>query len=507
MPSNQANTPIKFKLEPEIPHVRVISIGILQGSWNEMGIQYGQRCAEDIARNFDLGFKNQVIDSEKGIWQEGRTEKERGEYCRAYIERSHKELSYLSPELIDFIDGICQGAAKQLDKCKFNAVMPHPLKIHLLNYSGLHFHPNWDFDNDRPNGLRKENLKTSGEDHDCNGFWVKGGATPTGATLALRAAQGRHLKPGGSGRERQVSYVAIPKDPRARVFWGTGRAGNLGGGAGGGVLNDRGVCALTSGSQKEVANSRPDETLAPGIKGFILGTFGVIFSDTARQAAEIATVGTDTYRKASGRKTVLRVRGANIVFADANEAYCVEQNARNYAIREPGDLGEQDGNFMVNANHFKYDQGSFDQNNVFQADVPMTAFTPEQDQKKDSSYFRFWSGMWMLSNNYGRIDREMVMRDLACAHYAYDREGQRYDPDAATGTPTVPGTFCAHMKPFTPENPMGIGGNTETTLFNLSTREVWWVPVWPCHYKDWNLSWSYPNLEPFSEYRKLLWGY
>ena len=161
----------------------------------------------------------------------------------------------------------------------------------------------------------------------------------------------------------------------------------------------------------------------------------------------------------------------------------------------------------VQAFHFKYGQGSFDQNNVFQADVPMTAFTPEEDQKKDSSYFRFWSGMWMLSNNYGRIDREMVMRDLACAHYAYDRDGKRYDPDAATGTPMVPGTFCAHMKPFTPENPMGIGGNTETTLFNLSTREVWWVPVWPCHYKDWNLSWSYLNLEPFSEYRKLLWGY
>jgi hypothetical protein len=384
--------------------------------------------------------------------------------------------------------------------------MSHPLKIHLLNYSGLHFHPNWDFINDRPGEVRKENVGIQADDHDCNGFWLARKATASGETFALRAAQGRHLKPGGSGRERQVSYVAIPKDPRARVFWGTGRAGNLGGGAGGGLMNDCGVCVLTSGSQKKVANAQPDETLAPGIKGFILGTYGAIFSKTARQAAEIATVGTESYRKSSGRKTVMRVRGANIVFADAQEAYCVEQNAQHYAVRRPGDLGETDGNYMVNANHFKYEQGSYNRCNEFQADVPMTAFTPEEDREKDSSYYRFWSGMWMLKNNYGDIDREMIIRDLACAHYAYDKDGRRFDPDE-TGTPTVPGTFCAHMKPFTPENPMGIGGNTETTLFNLSSREVWWVPVWPCHYSDRNLNWSYLNLGPFAEYRKLLWNY
>ncbi len=505
MSLHKENNNITFRLESEIPHVRVITIGVLQGTWKEMGIQYGLRCGEDIARNFDLGFQNQVLDSEKGIWQEGRTDRERAEYCQKYIERSHRELSYLSPELIDFIDGICMGAEKELDKCKYNGVMPHPLKIHLLNYSGLHFHPNWNFDSDLPGDLRTGS-SDSEEDHDCNGFWVKGEATTTRETFAMRAAQGRHVRPGGSGRERQVSYVAIPRDPRARVFWGTGRAGNLGGGAGGGVLNDQGVCVLTSGSQKKAANAKPDETLAPGIKGFILGTYGVIFSKTAREAVELAAVGTKRYRQLSGRETVMRVRGANIVFADKNEAFCLEQNAQHYAIREPGDLGERGANYMVNANHFKYDKGSFDRNNVFHSDVPMNAFNPEEDQKKDSSYYRFWSGMWMLSHNYGRIDKQTIMRELSCAHYAFDQAGNRYDPDE-TGTPTVPGTFCAHMKPFTPENPMGIGGNTETTLFNLSTREVWWVPVWPCHYRDWNLSWSYLNLEPFSDYRRMLWGY
>jgi len=507
MPSKKKDQKIKFRLETEIPHLRVISIGVLQGTWREIGVQYGERCAEDIARNFDLAWGNAVLKTEKGIWQQGKSKKERAAYCAAYIERSHQELALLSPELIELFDGMGRGAARQLDGCRYADAMPHALKIHLLNSSGLHFHPHWDFKKDRPGKTRKKGYRTRSDDHDCNGFWVKAQATRTGETFAVRGAQNRHIRPGGSGRERQISYVAVPKDKRARVFWGTGRAGNLGGGPGGGVMNDCGVCVLTSGSQYKAANTRPDESLAPGIKGFILGTYGVVFSKSAREAARKATVGTQRYRKLSGRKTVLRARGANIVFADAKDAFCVEQNARHYAVRRPGDMNEKGGNYLVHANHFQFEKGSYDGDDVFNPKLPMTGFTSEENEDRQSSYYRFWSGMWMLHNNYGKIDRDMIMRDLSASHYAFDKAGKRYDPEPETGVPTVPGTFCSHMKPFTAENPKGIGGNTETTLFNLSTREVWWVPVWPCHYKEWNLSWSYLNLAPFSEYRRLLWGY
>jgi hypothetical protein len=299
----------------------------------------------------------------------------------------------------------------------------------------------------------------------------------------------------------------IPKDSNARVFWGHGTAGNLGG-LGGGLMNDHGVCVLTAGCSYSKENwDLVDETCAPGIRDFLLASYGVIFSKSAREAATRATIGTPEYRKLTGRKTVLRSRGANIVFADAKEAFCVEQNARHYAIRRPGYLGEEGNNYIVIANHFKVDKGSFDEDNHWRPGEPMTMYEPEGEKHvRNTTYYRFWSGMWMLRNNYGQIDIEMVKRELATAHFAYDKLGKRYDPDPDSGIPTVPGTFCAHYGPFDPMHPLGYGGNTETSVFNLSTLEVWWVPVWPCHYKEWNMSWDHLNLKPFSEYRKMLYG-
>ncbi len=380
-----------------------------------MGVQYGQRCGKDIARNFDMLWNVDVVGS--GLferqWQVGRNTEERADYFLAYMQRSLKELSFLSPELVEFFEGIAAGAAKQLDKCVATQRSSHVLKIAALNFNDTPLHPNWDFDGDRP-GVAEDRVYAAVEGHDCNAFWVKGNATKTGETYATRAVQAGHLTPEGSEGffNRQVAYVAVPKDPKAQVFWGHATAGNLGG-LGGGVLNDRGVCCLTSGCSYSAQNwAEADETTAPGIRDFVLAVYGVIFSGSAREAAEKVTVGTERYRQLTDRKTVLRARGANIVFADENEAYCVEQNARHYAIRKPGDCGEKGSDYIVSTNHFKCESGSFDEHNTFYADVPMARYEPESKDSTIASYDRFWSGMWMLRNSYGEIDREMIMEDF-----------------------------------------------------------------------------------------------
>ncbi len=132
---------------------------------------------------------------------------------------------------------------------------------------------------------------------------------------------------------------------------------------------------------------------------------------------------------------MLRGRGCNIVFADANEVFCVEQNARYYAIRQPGDLGEKGNNYLVHANHFKSKKGCFDENNVFHPEKSMSDFTPEQKERPNGSYYRFWSGMWMVRNNYGRIDEKVMMEELVPSHTGYDEEGNRYDPDPIPVSP------------------------------------------------------------------------
>jgi hypothetical protein len=506
-----AQAPVPFKLTSISP--RATWIGVLQGTWKEMGIQYGQRCAEDIKMNFDFVWDGGVLNGDE-LWQQGRTQEERAEYCLKYVQRSFKELSYLSPEIIDFFKGVAQGAQEELDKCTYAEACSHVLKVYILNGVTGHFHPNWDFTNDRPVAMKMGNpgkMYARVDGHDCNAFWVSSKATKTGETYATRAVQRYPFF------RRQVAYVAIPEDSNARVFWGHGIAGNLGG-LGGGLMNDHGVCVLTAGCSYSKENwDLVDETCAPGIRDFLLGSYGVIFSKSAKEAATKATVGTQEYRKLTGRKTVFRSRGANVIFADAKEAFCVEQNARHYAIRKPGYLGEEGKNYIVISNHFEVNEGSFNEDNQWVPGEPMTMYEPEGPLigPRASEYYRFWSGMWMLRNNYGNIDREMVMGEFAAAHFAYDEAGNRYDPDS-NGIPTVPGTgtdpytdtgtFCDHIRPFNTTYPLGIGGNNETSVFNLSTLEVWWVPFWPCHYKEWNMSWDYLNLKPFSEYRKKLYG-
>jgi hypothetical protein len=498
-----------FKLESEIPNYRVIWIGVLQGTWKEMGIQYGQRCGKDIARNFDQFWETNVLEGER-LWQKGKNEEERTKYAVAYFGRSFKELTYLSPGLTQLLEGIAEGAAKELDKSIYGNTSPHFIKILALHWANTHFHPDWDFSNDRPRVIKSSKTYAKIQGDVCNAFWVKGRATKTGETYANRSAQSPHVEPLGYFN-RQVAYVAVPKDPKARVFWGFGAAGNLGG-LGGGLMNDSGVCCLTAGCAYSIEYwAQVGETVAPGISEFLLAIDGVIFSKSAREATERTTTGTSKYRKLTSRKTVLRARGCNILFGDAKEAFCIEQNARHYAIRKPGDFGEKGKDYITIANHHKFEKGSFDNNNVFHPEEPMTKYEPEKE--KESSCYRFWSGMWMLHNNYGKIDLEIVINELVTAHYVYDKEGNRYDPDPETKTPEVwdntrwSGTFCAHIGPITKEHPLGIGGNGTTSIFNLTTLEVWWVPVWPCHYKEWNLNWDYLNLKPFSEYRKMLWGY
>jgi hypothetical protein len=162
----------------------------------------------------------------------------------------------------------------------------------------------------------------------------------------------------------------------------------------------------------------------------------------------------------------------------------------------------------VHANHFKSRSGWFDEGSEFHPDRAMADLAPEVSGSPGSSYYRFWSGMWAIKENYGRIDDKLMREELAPSHVRYDEHGNRTDPDPKTGVPPrigdtyTRGLFCEHAGPRTVENPMGVAGNAETTVFDLTTREVWWVPVWPCHYRARNLSWHYLDLKPFAELRR-----
>ena len=67
--------PNAFRLETEIPHCRTIWIGVLEGTWTEMGIQYGERAGKDIARNFDSFWQNMIATGDDK-WKQGKDDQE-----------------------------------------------------------------------------------------------------------------------------------------------------------------------------------------------------------------------------------------------------------------------------------------------------------------------------------------------------------------------------------------------------------------------------------------------
>lgn len=472
--------PIMFKQVAECPPARSTWIGVLQGTWKEMGIQYGERAAKDIRTNFEIAWED-AINGKGKDWQKIRTVEERKKYIAAYIEQSFKEVAALSPEYTELIQGVAEGAASELNKSKYANDCSNFIKIGFISFGSIHYTPNLP-------GVEMSD--------GCNGFYVKGEAT-TGETYGTGTSQ--DLLVGGI-EARQIACIFMPKDPNARVLFYNRAAGEIAAG-GNGVMNDLGVAVVMQGAQYSDANEQWEETLAPGIKDFVLGFYAVAFSKTAHDAAEIATVGTPKYRELTGRKTVLRARGANMLFMDANEAYCVEQNAKHYTIRRPGDLGEKGNNFIVSANHFEYKDGSYDENNTWNSNEPMTKYCPPKEG--ESSYNRFWSGWWEVYNNYGKIDREMMLRKLVTTHNAYDKNGNKIAPDPITGAPTV-NTFCSHDGPRSEMYPLGEEGDAATSVYVLSSAEAYWVPAFPCSYEE--KIWNYVDLKPYAEYRKLLWN-
>jgi hypothetical protein len=52
--------PIMFKQVAEAPSARSTWIGALQGTWKEMGIQYGERAAKDIRTNFEIAWEDAI---------------------------------------------------------------------------------------------------------------------------------------------------------------------------------------------------------------------------------------------------------------------------------------------------------------------------------------------------------------------------------------------------------------------------------------------------------------
>lgn len=431
------------------PVTSVAWIGILKGSWYEMGYQYGERGAYDILFNTDMNWDASVKAYNGSVSE-----------VKKRLLKYEEHLSLFSPQALQFLKGMADGAALQLDQSLFASESSNFDRVFNHNVS-LALRARWSRENP-PVG--------------CNSFWVGEHATKDGKAIATFHSQGGWMGDGYHGRKH--IYIAIPDDPKARIVWNFTSAGQLA--LGGVMANDAGVFHGLHAAD----DGRSPETMAYGVEPNVGRFHAMFYANSAEEATKIMIYGTAEYREKTGRKTLLGTRGVNLLFADASTAIMLEISARNHAIRRPGDLGEKGNGYIAQSNHNHLDF-SFDENLV-KSSQPMTKFAPEV--QNSNSYYRFWSPMWQLYHNYGEIDLEMVLRDLTASHKIYNSSGEFLGEDPENA-------FCTHKYSNTGDP----GGSHCPVVMVPETLEIYWVPMWPCRYTD--RSWNYLNLNDYKVLR------
>lgn len=420
---------------PYEPHPRYL--GELTGSWHQMGKQYGQRAA-DLIRWVYEGWYRELLPVQGSA-----------EGMAAYLRQQEAYYALLVPEALELMHGIAEGAAAELASSVFARELSDFDKIMMINsYYGLKGKP--------PATMLAEVTADFGV-HCCSGAVILGPATRDGKSIHV-SSEDQHFFP----QEYLVSFIARPSDPRAHGYTVTDSAGEIGSEH---AQNDRGVTVsgYAGGGIGILGPTLADPFSGyrrPGLDWQVGNFYAAAFADSARHAVELLTIGRAEYRRKSGRRVVIGkcTRGVNWLVSDRDEAFVIEsipadQHGRaRYAIRLPGQMGEKGGHFIASTNNVEA-ADSYDEDNVHDPAHPMRQ---HGNGEQKPAYFglnltgmRFWTFMWLIRNEYGRIDVERVQA-WRRSHFIYDRSGMRHDHATVDGRP-VPvhllpdaATLCWH---------------------------------------------------------------
>jgi len=389
------------------PHARYI--GDLKGTWEEMGIQYGERAGDLIRMVFD-GYYDQIFASVKDA---NRIVAEARNFAAWY--------GKAIPEAYQFMQGIAKGASSELKKSIYANIGNDFDKIVIINhYFALR----------KVNGhqyLGGGKIASAGVEFDqeenpaCTGVVVIGAID--GPTKDRTTIHGGTRDQVFFPQCYEVAYTLSPSDPKAHRIWTIASAGELGGQM---VGNDLGVIVTgyAGGDTKSI--------WAYGIEWNIGDWYGALFGGSAEEAANILTVGRPGYFEKTGEKVFTAAWGINWLISDKTDARCVEIVPGRYAIRKIGDLGED--KFLICTNHCMA-SWSYDYTNT-RTTVPMTDYGPIAGAYSGLSVSgtRFYTMWWNVKYNYGKIDRAMVMSWYAGRYYI-DQNGVRVDTiwDTTTG--------------------------------------------------------------------------
>ncbi len=456
---------------------RVKFIGLLKGSWYEMGVQYGKRCPKLILTEFD------------GMLPTIRWDAAPYDHLKSDLARYDEQASYYAPEMLEFIRGIADGAARELDKSPYAGYFTNYQQVFLIScHSSLTFrHPPPEAH--EPGVWAATTLtemasipSTTMFSEGCSAFALagtEGGAKEENAY----STQNRDIP--FFPRAYEVAYVAEADDPDANTFWALSSAGMI---MANYAVNNKGLAIghLSGGSRYE-------KDCDFGVPWPFRMLHAVAYTDNRDDAIEMMTLGTPEYRAATDRSTLLRDGDSNTIVADKDSCGVLETTAHWYAVRYPGDMDEI-GNYIVSTNHFCVDAGSYDEDNVWHDGLGMTRFGDAASYS--SSGFRFSTLMQLIKYNFGEID-DALAQEFMTSHFYINTDGERVDNiwDEIYGwipTQYGPGSpvICRHSGGYPEKN---TGSTQDSKVSNLTENIVYWTMGRPC---DWKGPWSRVEFKP-----------
>lgn len=435
-------------------------LGVLKGSWYEMGVQYGERSGPEMLAFFDYRFSEQLK-------RYGTAERLLDD-----VKRYEAQTKLFSPEFLEFARGIGDGANKYYSQSKYHA--------DISNYYKVVFLVNDNCMNSRPGPIQSasaEQVLSIDDAYDptmysctATAFLGSKGATSDGTTFLTHNNDGDFNFEGW-----KYTYIAVPTEGNA--FWGTTTPGKILDITG---ANNQGLAlASTAGPNRTWV---PEENIFE--RAFGVSMQSVLFkmltaAKSVPEAIEIATIGTPEYRQATGRKTLLRTRHSNYILVDKNEAAVVEVTANRYAVRRPGDFGEEPG-FIVVANHFVVNNHSYNDQNE-RTTFPMTTFG--DDAYRPTSASRYFTAFWQAKMNYGKITTDNIWRILLTSHAYITKKGELVEK-ISNGKEWIPahlamGTVCSHAAGY-PEK--YLGNTTDSKVITVDFNQVRFSQGRPCEY-------------------------
>ncbi len=440
-----------------IPYPARTGLKVLKGSWYEMGQQYGQSFGKYVRIVYDANY---------GLFLSSQLDPAKlGPILDLYMNETKK----LSPEMVEFVRGIGNGAAPELNGADHATALTNTQKIMLINCL---------FEVVLPSAWPHVAQLMGVEPPDANVQWEPFASHSWAAWGDM--TRGHDGIMGGTRDQPwfptmyNVSYVAVPSDRRAAVTWTNSIAGMVVASA---QVNEHGV-----GTANTIVSHKQQYF---GVPALLSTAYIAFFAHSAREAADIYTIGTPEYRQKTGRQTLASTVGFFQTFADAKEGLVVERTGRHYAVRTTGDQNER-GDYVVLPNHALAPDSYDESGNL--TGKPMVDWTIPSGPTS-STQSRYWAlfhefDKQIGQHNKAKVDPKFARETIATMKHSYTPDGQLITEK--DGIPIwrlglTPERWLI-PNPADP-NSLPTGGNNMYFVADLKKGDINWVQGIPSHWK------------------------